>query len=47
MRIYDMEQNATDRDILVNMFNPLSMLDIILNECNMYQYKKPVHKADR
>ena len=47
IRIYDMEHNKTDRDILVNMFDLLSMIDIMLTECKMYQYSKPIHKADK
>ena|SRR3990172_2467732 len=47
MRIYEIKQNETDRNILANMLYLLTMPDIRLNECMMYQYSKPVHTADR
>ena len=47
MRIYDMEKNITDRDILINKLDLLSMLDIKLVEFMICHNNKPVHRADK
>ena len=47
MRIYETKQNKMDMDILANMFDLFSMSDKILNEWEIYQYRNPVHNADR
>ena len=47
MRIYNIKQKDTDRDILTNMLDLLSTLDIILTECMMYHKSKPAHKEDK